>query len=773
MKKKLLNLLTIFVLGTNIASANPITEDIAKIVADNFYKQNSKNIVSSVSLAYTETSDFGLPVYFAFNINDDDGFVIVSAEDAGHPIIGYSAKNKFVIPVYNSNISYWLLNRKKEIEYIRINNFIASTEIAKEWDSYKYNQKALNPNMNTMSIVAPLVQTTWNQGPYSNALCPGGSPTGCVATAMAQIMKFWNFPSMGHGSSSYCDCTSGGFTNNYGTLSANYGATTYNWGAMPLNVTSANINVATLVYHCGVSMEMDYDPNGSAAYLFRSGPGGSAESSYKKYFKYDSTTIHGYSKSSYSTDAAWITLLENELNTGRPIQYRGGDSVMQTGHIWVCDGYDANNYFHMNWGWGGTCDGMFLITNLTTTIENNTYNWIYEQAALLGIQPMPTISVDAGAVTVNSPAGTYCSGTNISPTVKIQNFGINTLVSCIINYKIDNNTIQTQNWNGSLASYQSTIVTLPSFAASSGSHTLTCYTTYPNGGSDGDAANDQAVSSFNVGSITTGASLPAAEGFESSVNLPSGWIIYNPNNDSTWKVNTSVAHTGSHCISFDNCLYMGSFGARAAFYTKSYNMSSGTSALNFDVAYARKNYQGTIYSDTLAVYASSDCGATWNQIYFKGGTNLETAPISLYCFAPSATQWRTETVDMSSYTGQPIVMIGFENRTGWGNRLYIDNINISNTITTGIDKIADEGTVITIFPNPFSKSATIKVQSLNNEAPSAMNFVLYDLLGKEVMRMNNISDQTIILGDQLSQGLYVYKVFNNLKLIGKGKVVIK
>ncbi len=278
---------------------------------------------------------------------------------------------------------------------------------------------------------------------------------------------------------------------------------------------------------------------------------------------------------------------------------------------------------------------------------------------------------------------------------------------------------------------------------------------------------------ITVGNITAGVSLPLAEGFEGSGNLPSAWSLSNPDNDATWVINTSVAHSGLHSISFDNCLYIGSFGKRDIFYTKNYNMSSGAFTLSFDVAYARKNYQGTIYIDTLSVYASSDCGATWNKIYHKGGTTLETAPISLYCFAPTSSQWRTETINMTSFTGQPIVMLGFENITGGGNRLYIDNINISATVATGIDNFADDGTSITIYPNPFSKSATIKVQSTNSLQPTALDFILYDLVGKEVMRMDNISDQTQILADQLSQGLYVYKVFNKQKLVSKGKIVIQ
>src|SRR5665213_3647716 len=163
---------------------------------------------------------------------------------------------------------------------------------------------------------------------------------------MAQIMRFWKYPTTGTGSSSYCDCGSPNFTSNYGTLNANYGATTYNWNNMPLNVTSANTDVATFNYQCGVSVEMDYSPSGSGAQVIDYGGGyPCAQISYVNYFGYDPSTIQGHDKSSYS-DTQWIALLKGDLDIGRPIQYVGADPSAG-GHTWVCDGYDANDNFHM------------------------------------------------------------------------------------------------------------------------------------------------------------------------------------------------------------------------------------------------------------------------------------------------------------------------------------------------------------------------------------------------------------------------------------------
>ncbi len=753
------------VLGTNIAFANTITMNAAKEVAENFYKQNSKIPISSAILAFTETSANGMPVYFAFNINTDDGFVIVSAEDAGHAIIGYSTKMKYMQPAEHSNISSWLLSRKNEIEFIRDNNLSPDAAIVKEWADYKNNQKALNPNVNTMSV-PPLVQTTWNQSPNYNALCPGGSVTGCVATAMAQIMRFWSYPAMGTGSSSYCDCTSGGFSNQFGTLSANYGTASYNWANMPLSISSANSDVALINSHCGISVEMDYDPNGSGAQVLNyGGTSPCAQNSYTNYFGYDPSTIQGKEKTNFS-DAQWISLLKNDLDIGRPIQYAGYEAG-GGGHTWVCDGYDATDNFHMNWGWGGYNNGFFAINALNP----GSYAFNDGNEALIGIQPIPSIPLDAGVAVVNSPSGIYCTGT-FSPSVKIKNFGANLLNSCTINYKVDNNSVVTQPWNGSLASGLSVNVTLGSVTASAGVHTLTCYTSSPNGGTDGNAANNQSVSSFTVS--ISGVALPLVEGLESSMSLPSGWSLGNPDGDAAWTVSTTVSKSGSHSICFDNCGGNGTndmTGTKDRFYTESYNLSSGTSALTFDVAYTQASVQGVVYSDTLVVFSSSDCGSTWNEIYHKGGAVLATAPVFIQTSAcwsgpTNASQWRNETVNLASLAGQPNVMLAFENRSSWGNWIFIDNINISTSITTGISSANADGG-FEIYPNPAHDNLTVKASQ------NISSIEIVNMLGQTVISIgqtNESSKQVDI--NTLNAGVYFVKVTTSdsqklIKLIKK------
>jgi len=200
---------------------------------------------------------------------------------------------------------------------------------------------------------------------------------------MAQIMKFWSYPTTGSGFHSYNH-------SRYGTLSANFGSTTYDWSAMPNNVTSANNAVATLMYHCGVSVDMNYGVSatgGSGAYHT------DVVTALKTYFGY-SSGVKRELRSSYS-QSQWISLLKNELNAGRPIQYAGYGSG--GGHSFVCDGYDNNDFFHFNWGWGGSSDGYFSVNalnpgNLGAGGGSGGFN--SNQEIIVGISA-PTVSQNA------------------------------------------------------------------------------------------------------------------------------------------------------------------------------------------------------------------------------------------------------------------------------------------------------------------------------------------------------------------------------------------
>lgn len=406
MIKKLLFsiLLTMF---SMLLFAKPVSESTAKQVGANFLstKTSLPANVSELTLVYTMTNHTQtIPYFYVFNI-ENKGFIIVSGDDTVLPVLGYSDEGIFVTENIALQVAKWLENYKEQIRYIVENNIPATTEIQAEWEELQKDRTLLKTQQSAYSTfstqaVSPLVQTKWNQAPYVNAQCPYDNSyneltvTGCVATAMAQIMKYWNYPAQGSGFHSYNHPT-------YGTLSANFGATTYNWNAMPNYVNSANSAVATLMYHCGVGVEMNYGVSatgGSGSYViidYSPTPQQTAEYAFKTYFDYDNTTLQGVLRSNYS-DTNWINLLKNELDASRPIQYAGFGSG---GHTWVMDGYDNNNFFHMNWGWGGSQDGYFQLNALNPGaggIGGGGYTFNNDQQALIGIQP-----ADAGTVPQN------------------------------------------------------------------------------------------------------------------------------------------------------------------------------------------------------------------------------------------------------------------------------------------------------------------------------------------------------------------------------------
>ncbi|MFH1004906.1 MAG: C10 family peptidase, partial [Bacteroidota bacterium] len=257
------------------------------------------------------------------------------------------------------NIEEWYNNYDKQIKYIA-DNKIDNKETIQEWYSIRDN----NFHRSSTQAVPPLLKTTWNQECYYNASCPvdasgpcGHCPAGCAATAMAQIMKYWKYPTKGTGSNSYTQSP-------YGTLSADFGATTYNWGSMPNNVTSPNTAVATLMYHCGVGSNMKYGTSSSGTTV------SSALIAFINYFNYPYAE---YKSMSRFTVASWINILKSELNASRPVLYAGANANGADGHSFVCDGYDNNNNFHFNWGWSGDANGYYAISSLTPSGKDYSY----------------------------------------------------------------------------------------------------------------------------------------------------------------------------------------------------------------------------------------------------------------------------------------------------------------------------------------------------------------------------------------------------------------
>ena len=362
--KKIL-LLTVILIEVMLLVSAPVDPRQAQKVALNFMQEVSSSVSerSECHLIYSKTNGQGeLPLWYIFQI--DSGFVIVSADDAVIPILGYATDNPFVVERIPDNCKAWLQQYADEIELVKSLRLEADETIRQRWIELTENRSSGLPDapVNTNSV-APLLTTTWGQSPNYNALCPGSGSskavTGCVATAMAQIINYYEYPVVGYGTHSYTDPT-------YGVQSVDFSNTTYQYALMPnaLNYgsNSTQINaVATLMYHCGVAVNMEYSPSGSGAYVY------AARAAFVTHFGYHAhLAMKEYpSGGSYTTvysDNAWKAMLKADLDLGRPIYYSGsGDAG---GHAFVCDGYNANDYFHFNWGWGGYDDGYFTIGQL-------------------------------------------------------------------------------------------------------------------------------------------------------------------------------------------------------------------------------------------------------------------------------------------------------------------------------------------------------------------------------------------------------------------------
>jgi len=336
------------------------------------------NVVSAFDREIMEIT----PLLYVFNIGNNDGFILVSGDDVASPILGYTTVGSFNNDELPYNFRKWIEGYKSQILYAIDNELEANILVKELWTSF-LSGEVDNQYIDNKSV-APLCTTTWNQSPYYNDQCPGGSVTGCVATAMAQVMKFWNHPVQGTGMHSYNDDT-------YGTLSANFGSTTYQWSQMPNSISGPNDAIATLMYHCGVSVDMDYSPEVSGAWVVEDDSPVCSESAFKNYFGY-SNSLHGEKRENYTTNQ-WTNMLRADLDAGRPLVYAGFGGG--GGHAFVCDGYNDGDFFHFNWGWGSYYDGYFHIDALDpggTGTGGGTGGYNSGHQAIFGMVPETTTS---------------------------------------------------------------------------------------------------------------------------------------------------------------------------------------------------------------------------------------------------------------------------------------------------------------------------------------------------------------------------------------------
>jgi len=369
------SLLILLALFSLTSFANKVDVNKAKKLAENFYFERcvfSGTAVKSpeqLSLVYTQFNE-NVEMYYVFSAKK--GFIIIAADDDVYPVLGYSFEGNFNSKNGSPEYSFWMKSYEKQIIYIKEHTIKATSEISDLWNNYTSASFSPQNMKSTAKSVEPLLMSTWDQGTYYNYLCPedaagpnGHVWTGCVATAMSQVMYYYRYPSHGTGNH--------GYTSSYGYLYADFANTTYNWDAMQNNISGKfNFDMAQLQSHCGIAIDMGYSASGSGAYM------GDDVSAMINNFGYSSTT-QLYNRNSYN-DANWANLLIGNLDNKMPVQYSGfGD---EGGHAFVCDGYQSTTYFHFNWGWSGAYNGYYYLSNL-----NPGYTFNNGQQAILNSYP--------------------------------------------------------------------------------------------------------------------------------------------------------------------------------------------------------------------------------------------------------------------------------------------------------------------------------------------------------------------------------------------------
>ena len=377
---------------SGIAFAAPHSLDELKNIAVNFAKTKSPAIKwETKEPLKTSLLSGSNDIHKNFKIIQlkPTGWVIVSTDDVARPVLAYNLEenNTGKVPV---NFKNWMEYIDEEIEWAKNKNgetFLPDrwkllTLAPEKFSEIQSKDRLLQATPESSNIKAPLLSTTWNQGKYYNEKCPkdpegpdGHVYAGCVATAMTQIMKYYNWPLRGKGRHSY--------ESDYGTLSVNFGRTRYKWKKMPNKLSSYNNSVATLLYHAGVAVDMQYSAEGSGAYMR------DADKALKTYFRYQTS---GRAFKNNMTTTEWETLLKTELDKNRPVFYAGYGTG---GHAFVCDGYDYsdknNKKYHFNWGWGGYYNGYFALEALNPgSGDFNDNNEIIYGIIPVGLLKAPT-----------------------------------------------------------------------------------------------------------------------------------------------------------------------------------------------------------------------------------------------------------------------------------------------------------------------------------------------------------------------------------------------
>ena len=355
----------IYMVSSQLFGAS-VPEDVALAVAHNIYIEHEnlhgrdEFIISSIEIIKDEESN----LIYIFHL-DPEGFIMVPADNQAVPDLAFGFDHSFDSEDMPKNLNSLIDLYKTELIGLIDNPADVSDDIVEKWNYY------LNDNVQARSDrdVSPLIDAEFDQGGSWNngiqAEIGFNGPVGCVAVAMCQIMHYWGYPEHGTGSNYYTE-------NDYGYIEVDFEDAFYDFDNMA--ATYATSASQLLLFHAGVSVNMDYDWSGSGAYVTGSYP--SAFYAMENFFAYDSDI--SYEWKSNHTENEYRNIIKNELDYNRPVLSQGYGSGYGGGHAWNFDGYSGNN-IHCNWGWGGSSNGYFNL--------NSMGGFPDDQAVIIGILP--------------------------------------------------------------------------------------------------------------------------------------------------------------------------------------------------------------------------------------------------------------------------------------------------------------------------------------------------------------------------------------------------
>lgn len=392
--KRIFSLLALVATLFSLKAQN-VTPDEAYSAAAAFFQHQGTQVARA---AETVTRDGAACLYI---FNSTNGFVVVSGDKRTPPILAFSDREAFSAENVVPPAQMWLDSYAGQIVEMK-QTAPVSAECHPAWTKLLQTRAPMRDDV----VISPLLQSHWGQSEPYNYYCPqdfagpnGRCVTGCVATALGQIMYYFRFPTSGVGTFTYT-------LPDYGELSANYETAVYDYDAMCDEPTTVNTAISKLISDCGIGMDMDYGPDGSGVHNH------SAGRVLREHFKY-APTARSIFRDSTSMD--WDSLLLSHLQRHIPLYYAGWSVPDVDGHGFVCDGLkiiDSSNYYHFNFGWEGSSDGYFYTSalNLANTNFNLLQEIVVDAYPDTNLYQYPEIQQLVGDTTLTSVAGSFTDG---------------------------------------------------------------------------------------------------------------------------------------------------------------------------------------------------------------------------------------------------------------------------------------------------------------------------------------------------------------------------